>query len=179
MALKQTSDFDQFNEDPAAEFLEREQRDFADLAADGNQFSSSNVSSQYEAFSQVEEKLNEPEKIRRLREEFAERISKKDAEEETKRKEMREQAKKELDEFYKKRAEQIQRQIEENRSNNETLENDLAKSGAPSNSDGKQIDWEKVTTLCEFNPKTNRSQKDLTRYRTVLLQLKQQQNSIK
>ncbi|CAF4218598.1 unnamed protein product, partial [Adineta steineri] len=28
-----------------------------------------------------------------------------------------------------------------------------------------------------FNPKNNRSQKDLTRYRSVLLQLKQQQTA--
>jgi hypothetical protein len=42
---------------------------------------------------------------------------------------------------------------------------------------GKTNDWDKITSLCEFNPKTNRSQKDLTRYRSVLLQLKQQQQT--
>jgi hypothetical protein len=115
--------------------------------------------------------LNEPEKIRKWREEFSARIEKKDTEEEIKRKEMREQAKKELDDFYKQRIEQLERTKGHNRSNNRTLEDDIFKNG---NSNGKINDWDKITSLCEFNPKTNRSQKDLTRYRSVLLQLKQQ-----
>lgn len=138
--------------------------------------------SQYEALSQLNEQMNEPEKTRRWKEEFAARISKKDTDEEVKRKEMREQAKKELDDFYKQRTEQVQRRIEENRLSNQTLENDLALNAVPTNvSNEKSIDWEKITSFCEFNPKNNRSQKDLTRYRSVLLQLKQQQqqNSIK
>jgi len=101
-------------------------------------------------------------------------LKKKDLEEEIKRKEMREQAKKELDDFYKQRTEQLERTKGQNRSNNRTLEDDIFKNG---NSHGKVNDWDKITSLCEFNPKTNRSQKDLTRYRSVLLQLKQQQQS--
>jgi hypothetical protein len=123
--------------------------------------------SQYQALTQ----LNEPEKIRKWREEFSARIEKKDSEEEIKRKDMREQAKKELDDFYKQRLEQLERTKGQNRSNNRTLEDDLFKNGS---SNGKVNDWDKITSLCEFNPKTNRSQKDLTRYRSVLLQLKQQ-----
>jgi hypothetical protein len=119
--------------------------------------------------------MNEPETIRKWREEFSARINKKDVEEETKRKEMREQAKKELDDFYKQRVEQMERSKEQNRVNNRTLEDDLFKNGNTSTSNGKFNDWDKITSLCEFNPKTNRSQKDLTRYRSVLLQLKQQQ----
>jgi len=180
------------DEDPAAEFLEREKRELGDIT--GNEFddpfntqttnnnllvngthtpSNSPVPSSgspYEALSQ----LNEPEKIRKWREEFATRIEKKDLEEEIKRKEMREQAKKELDDFYKQRTEQLERTKGQNRSNNRTLEDDIFKNG---NSHGKVNDWDKITSLCEFNPKTNRSQKDLTRYRSVLLQLKQQQQS--
>lgn len=129
--------------------------------------------SQYQALSQ----LNEPETTRKWREEFSSRISKKDLEEETKRKEMREQAKKELDDFYKQRAEHMERSKEQNRVNNRTLEADLLKNGTASTSNGKTYDWEKITSLCEFNPKNNRSQKDLTRYRSVLLQLKQQQQT--
>lgn len=126
--------------------------------------------SQYQALSQ----LNEPEKIRKWREEFNARIEKKDSEEDVKRKEMREQAKKELDDFYKQRVEQLERTKGQNRSNNRTLEDDIFKNG---NSNGKVNDWDKITSLCEFNPKNNRAQKDLTRYRSVLLQLKQQQTT--
>lgn len=129
--------------------------------------------SQYQALSQ----LNEPETIRKWREEFAERITKKDAEEELKRQEMREQAKKELDEFHKQRAEQMDRACGQNRASNRAFEDDLVNNGSSSSkaSNGKVHDWDKITSLCEFNPKNNRSQKDLTRYRGVLLQLKQQQ----
>jgi hypothetical protein len=87
---------------------------------------------------------------------------------------MREQAKKELDDFYRQRIEQLDRTKGQNRSHNRTLEDDMFNNGNKS-SYGKTNDWDKITSLCEFNPKTNRSQKDLTRYRSVLLQLKQQQ----
>jgi len=75
----------------------------------------------------------------------------------------------------------------QNRLNNRTLEDDLFHSGNNNNNssssnttstaNGKMNDWDKITSLCEFNPKNNRSQKDLTRYRSVLLQLKQQQQT--
>lgn len=121
--------------------------------------------------------MNEPETIQKWREEFSTRITKKDAEEETKRHEMREEAKKELDDFYKQRVEQMERVKGQNRLNNRTLEDELFKNGDNSTSNGKLNDWDKITSLCEFNPKNNRSQKDLTRYRSVLLQLKQQQTT--
>lgn len=132
--------------------------------------------SPYQALSQLDEKMNEPEKIRKWKEEFSARITKKDADEENKRHEMREQAKKELDDFYKQRVEQMDRTRGQNRSNNRTFEDDLLNNGNASSkgSNGKVHDWDKITSLCEFNPKNNRSQKDLTRYRSVLLQLKQQ-----
>jgi hypothetical protein len=132
--------------------------------------------STYQALSE----LNEPEKIRRWKEEFSSRITKKDTDEEIKRKEMREQAKKELDDFYKQRLEQMERRKDENRINNRTLEDELFNNGnSAATSDSKVYDWEKITSLCEFNPKNNRSQKDLTRYRSVLLQLKQQQQTVR
>lgn len=133
--------------------------------------------SQYQVLSQLDEQMNEPEKIRKWREEFSTRIEKKDADEDSKRKEMQEQAKKELDDFYKQRVEHMERTRGQNRSNNHAPEDDLFNDGSKSN--GHVDDWDKITSLCEFNPKTNRSQKDLTRYRSVLLQLKQQHTSAK
>ena len=40
-------------------------------------------------------------------------------------------------------------------------------------------EWERVASLCEFNPKVSRNVKDVGRMRSVILQLKQQssQNS--
>lgn len=34
-------------------------------------------------------------------------------------------------------------------------------------------DWEKITKLCDFNPKTSRNTKDTSRMRSILLQVKQ------
>ncbi|CAF0824703.1 unnamed protein product [Adineta ricciae] len=205
-----SNNFYNFNdEDPAAEFLEREKRELADITGDNdlNSFDDSfdakanhndlitngthspdfngngsqspiptnQNGNQYQALSQ----LNEPETIQKWREEFSMRINKKDTEEETKRHEMREEAKKELDDFYKQRVEQMERVKGQNRLNNRTLEDEIFKNGDNSISNGKLNDWDKITSLCEFNPKNNRSQKDLTRYRSVLLQLKQQQTTAK
>ena len=196
-----SENFYQINdEDPAAEFLARERQELGDITTDGKSYvdlislfndycfdlfigsigavSQTVPESQYQALSKLDEQMNEPEKIRKWRDEFASRISKKDADEEQKRKEMREQAKKELDDFYKQRQEQMQRRVEENRVSNQILEKELLSNATPSTySNGKTSDWDKITSLCEFNPKNNRSQKDLTRYRSVLLQLKQQQNN--
>jgi len=186
-------------EDPAAEFLERERRELGDITGNDDvnsfddPFNSQSIdhntllvngahspagsnspipsnASQYQALSQ----LNEPETIRKWREEFSARIEKKDSEEEIKRKDMREQAKKELDDFHKQRLEQLERTKGQNRSKNHPMEDELFKNGT---SNGKVNDWDKITSLCEFNPKNNRSQKDLTRYRSILLQLKQQQQT--
>ncbi|CAF1154690.1 unnamed protein product [Rotaria sordida] len=202
-----TNNFYNFNdEDPAAEFLQREKQELGDITGNddmnsfdspfntnanhltnGEHSSSINIGShnsemssdtnvsQYEALSQ----LNEPEKIQKWKEEFSTRINKKDVEEETKCKEMREQAKKELDDFYKQRIEQMERIKGQNRLNNRTLEDDIFNNDDNSlkTSNGKFNDWDKITSLCEFNPKNNRSQKDLTRYRSILLQLKQQQQT--
>ncbi|CAF1044476.1 unnamed protein product [Rotaria magnacalcarata] len=204
-----TNNFYNFNEeDPAAEFLEREKRELGDITgnSDINSFEdpfnsnanqltngahslttnlggtnsptlSNRNASPYEGLSQYHEQINEPEKIQKWREEFAVRITKKDTEEEVKCKDMREQAKKELDDFHKQRVEQMDRTKGQNRVNNRTLEDDLSNNANNSvaTSNEKLTDWDKITSLCEFNPKNNRSQKDLTRYRSVLLQLKQQQ----
>ena len=142
-----------------------------------NPSNQSTSGSQYQVLSHLDEQMNEPEKIRKWREEFSTRIEKKDADEDSKRKEMLDQAKKELDDFYKQRVEHMERTRGQNRTNNRAPEDDLFNDGSKSN--GQVHDWDKITSLCEFNPKTNRSQKDLTRYRSVLLQLKQQHTSAK
>lgn len=34
-------------------------------------------------------------------------------------------------------------------------------------------EWEKICRLCEFNPKNSKNMKDISRFRSILLQLKQ------
>ncbi|CAF1131804.1 unnamed protein product [Didymodactylos carnosus] len=237
--MSYNDNFNAFEEDPAAEFLEREKRELGDLTADNDinetyspfmdnvtEVGGSNTTEEtnagfgrnslltngshspmggsvsplshtsarsetpstsmmsghgnYSVLSQLDEQQNEPEKIKKWREEFQQRIVKKDADEETKKKEMKEQAKKELDDWYKNRLEQMERVKNQNRMNNRTMEDELFHSGnessstmANGNNDKRINDWDKITSLCEFNPKNIRSQKDLTRYRSLLLQLKQ------
>lgn len=108
----------------------------------------------------------EPEKLRVWREEQKEMIERKDAEEAEKMAEWRELAKKELDDWYKHCAEQLEKTKKNNREGEAEFikERDDTLPGH---------EWERICRVCEFNPKGNRSQRDVSRMRSILLQLKQ------
>ena len=119
----------QNQEDPAAEFLAREQAelekienndDFLGLNGPSTNnespFSVNEVSKEsvqeaapdaYAAVFKADKLAQEPEKIKRWREEQKLRITTKDAEEERLKKDWRDVAKKELDEWFKQRKEQL------------------------------------------------------------------------
>lgn len=61
----------------------------------------------YSAISSADRFSQEPEKIKKWRDEQKQRLTQKDAEEEQKKKEWKETAKKELEDWYKNRAEQL------------------------------------------------------------------------
>lgn len=63
----------------------------------------------YSAIQQADKFSQEPEKIKKWRDEQRERLSKKDAEEDQKKKEWRELAKKEIEDWYKNRQEQLEK----------------------------------------------------------------------
>ena len=69
----------------------------------------------YSAISFADKLTQEPEKIKKWREEQKKRIETKDAEEEVKKKEWREAAKKELDDWYRNRQEQLAKTRENNK----------------------------------------------------------------
>jgi len=187
------SEFDAFESaptgevDPAADFLAREQSELAGLEDDNFTESesqpiesqslggievqpeapqSNGPSSVYEAISAQDTIRAEPEKIKVWREEQKARLEAKDKEEETKKQELKEIAKKELDDWYKHYDEQLQKSKENNRAAEEAFvsERDEKVTGQA---------WEKVTRLCEFNPKNSKTSKDVSRFRGILLQLKQ------
>lgn len=108
----------------------------------------------------------EPEKIRKWREEQKARLEEKDAEEEKKKEEWREVAKKELEEWYKHHAEAINKTKTTNRNAEKQFvaEADEVEPGT---------EWERIAKLCEFNPKSSRTSKDVSRMRSIILQLKQ------
>lgn len=108
----------------------------------------------------------EPEKIRKWREEQKARLEEKDAEEETKKDEWREAARKELEEWYKHHAEAISKTKTTNRNAEKQFvaEADEVEPGT---------EWERIAKLCDFNPKSSRTSKDVSRMRSIILQLKQ------
>ncbi|XP_043268406.1 clathrin light chain isoform X2 [Venturia canescens] len=115
------------------------------------------------AVTQVRE---EPEKIRKWREEQMTRLEQKDAEEEKKKEEWREAAKKELEEWYKHHAETTSKTKATNRNAEKQFvaEADEVEPGT---------EWERIAKLCDFNPKSSRTSKDVSRMRSIILQLKQ------
>lgn len=127
---------------------------------------SNGPSSVYEAISMHDTMRAEPEKIKIWREEQNARIEKKDSEEEKKKQELREIAKKELDDWYKHHNEQLEKTKENNRAAEDAFTKDRDEKVA-----GQA--WEKITKLCEFNPKNSKTTKDVSRFRGILLQLKQ------
>jgi len=109
----------------------------------------------------------EPAKIQKWRELQKERLEKKDQHEENEKKKLREQAKRDLDEWYKNRNEHLEKTMKRNRA----LEQDQANE-RDSTQPGQE--WDRVTRLCDFNSKSGRGTKDLSRLRGILLQMKNQ-----
>ncbi|VEN46773.1 unnamed protein product [Callosobruchus maculatus] len=187
-----------FDEDPAAEFLAREQDELAGLEDEvkpaavvvptlngddpTNSASSFEMVENNEEFSR--EKVNttpsppkqenrvEPEKIRKWREEQAKRLEEKDKEEEKKKQELREIAKKELEDWYKNHEETIAKTKAANRNAEKQFvaEDDDLEPGT---------EWERIAKLCDFNPKAKQGSKDVSRMRSIILQMKQNPVPIK
>jgi len=190
-----TDDFGQNDIDPAAEFLAREQDQLAGLEDDipttisepivitapqetvqqddspavyDNEIASELVNGVDKSGhkSMTPPPKIEPEKIRLWREQQATRLEEKDAAEETKKLELRDQAKKELEEWYKHHNELISKNKAANRNAEKELvaEADVVEPGT---------EWERIARLCDFNPKASKHSKDVSRMRSIILQLKQ------
>merc|ERR1711976_526556 len=120
----------------------------------------------YSAISQADKQRQEPEKIRLWREEQKKMLEEKDVESEKRKAEWREVAKKELEEWYKHRAEQFEKTKVNNREHEAAIIQERDES-IPGH------EWERICRLCEFNPKHSGNKKDVSRQRSILLQLKQ------
>ncbi|XP_057333177.1 clathrin light chain isoform X1 [Microplitis mediator] len=112
----------------------------------------------------------EPEKIKKWREEQAARLEEKDAEEEKKKEEWKIAAKKELEEWYKHHAETTSKTKATNRGNAKNAEKQFV---AEAGEVEPGTEWERIAKLCDFNPKSSRISKDVSRMRSIILQLKQ------
>ncbi|KAM9356647.1 clathrin light chain B isoform 2-T2 [Symphorus nematophorus] len=133
----------------------------------GDMFQESNgPTDNYAAIAQVDIQRQEPESLRKWREEQKTRLEALDSASKAAEAEWREKAKKELEDWHVHQSEQM----EKNKANNRASEEAFL---AESDGDSPGSEWERVARLCDFNPKTNKQAKDVSRMRSVLISLKQ------
>jgi len=176
-------------EDPAADFLAREQSELAGiedpppapvLAEDPVENAEPEVADAILAEPIVEAPVVappvervvtplpriEPEAIRLWREEHQQRLVEKDKEEETAKEALREKAKQELVDWYRQHDEQLAKTRHANRCAEKEL---VAETERPE----PGTEWERIARLCDFNPKTTRGSRDVSRMRSIILHVKQ------
>ncbi|XP_063347215.1 clathrin light chain B isoform X2 [Pelmatolapia mariae] len=184
-------------EDPAAAFLAQQENEIAGIENDGDAFGtlegagaqqpqtdnydgfeepatlngdlfqeSNGPTDSYAAIAQVDIQRQEPESLRKWREEQKARLEALDSASKAAEEEWRVKAKKELEDWHVHQNEQMEKNKTNNRASEEAF---LAETD--SNSPGSE--WERVARLCDFNPKTNKQAKDVSRMRSVLISLKQ------
>ncbi|XP_062249872.1 clathrin light chain B isoform X2 [Platichthys flesus] len=140
----------------------------------GDMFQESNgPTDSYAAIAQVDIQRQEPESLRKWREEQKTRLEVLDSASKAAEAEWREKAKKELEDWHVHQNDQM----EKNKANNRLCPS-LARASeeaflAESDGDSPGSEWERVARLCDFNPKTNKQAKDVSRMRSVLITLKQ------
>ncbi|XP_023339931.1 clathrin light chain [Eurytemora carolleeae] len=169
-------------EDPAAEFLSREQQQLGEIDQElGAAFSTSTIAvygsrpastEQAETVSPVQSKpvKQEPAVLREWREQQMIRLKTKDEEEENDREELKQQAAKELEDWYKVHQETLEKTRAANREARLSIDRSYI-STIETLEPGTE--WERVSTLCDFNQKTSKNIKDVSRMRSIILQLKQ------
>ncbi|XP_001506919.2 clathrin light chain A isoform X3 [Ornithorhynchus anatinus] len=118
------------------------------------------------ALSQLHRVRSEPESIRKWREEQMERLEILDANSRKQEMEWKEKAIKELEEWYARQNEQLQKTKVNNRAAEEAFVNDMEETSPGT-------EWERLARLCDFNPKSSKQAKDVSRMRSVLISLKQ------
>ncbi|XP_024138813.1 clathrin light chain B isoform X2 [Oryzias melastigma] len=161
--------------------------DFEDEPAtvNGDIFEESNgPTDSYAAIAQVDIQRQEPESLRKWREEQKARLEVLDSASKAAEVEWREKAKKELEDWHLHQNEQM----EKNKANNRIADKAFYKQPnsdviglvaseeaflAETDGDTPGSEWERVARLCDFNPKTNKQAKDVSRMRSVLISLKQ------
>uniref|UniRef100_A0A4X2JZ67 Clathrin light chain n=1 Tax=Vombatus ursinus TaxID=29139 RepID=A0A4X2JZ67_VOMUR len=120
----------------------------------GDMFQEANgPSDSYAAVAQADRLSQEPESIRKWREEQKKRLQELDAASKVTEQEWREKAKRDLEEWNVRQNEQVEKNKISNRASEEAFLKE-SKEEAPG------TEWEKVAQLCDFNPKSSRQCKD-------------------
>ncbi|XP_022537441.1 clathrin light chain A isoform X2 [Astyanax mexicanus] len=153
-------------------------------ALNGDLHESNGPSDAYAAISSADRLQAEPESLRKWREEQSDRLEELDANSRQQETEWKEKAKVELEEWHARQDEQLAK----TKVNNRVLDEDFYKqpfahligyvaaeeamvSELDENNPGTE--WERVARLCDFNPKSSKQAKDVSRMRSVLISLKQ------
>ncbi|KAM4051458.1 clathrin light chain A isoform 2-T2 [Anomaloglossus baeobatrachus] len=157
----------------------------ADGVLNGDFYQESNgPTDSYAAISHADRLQAEPESIRKWREEQRSRLEVLDANSKKQESEWKEKASKELDEWYARQDELLLKTKANNRVADEAFYKqpfaDVIGYVAAEEafvSDAEETcpgtDWERVARLCDFNPKSSKQAKDVSRMRSVLISLKQ------
>ncbi|XP_053187903.1 clathrin light chain A [Scomber japonicus] len=178
-------------EDPAAAFLAQQESEIAgiendegfsildggevpsslgdttDGAVNGELHEESNgPSDAYAAISSADRLQAEPESLRKWREEQRERLDLLDDNSRKQETEWKTKAKVELEEWHARQDEQLEKTKANNRAAEEAMVSEMDE-----NNPGTE--WERVARLCDFNPKSSKQSKDVSRMRSVLISLKQ------
>nr|XP_006199018.1 clathrin light chain B isoform X2 [Vicugna pacos] len=138
----------------------------------------------YAAIAQADRLTQEPESIRKWREEQRKRLQELDAASKVMEQEWREKAKKDLEEWNQRQSEQVEKNKINNRIADKAFYQQpdahiigyVASEEAfvkESKEETPGTEWEKVAQLCDFNPKSSKQCKDVSRLRSVLMSLKQ------
>ncbi|KAM4709200.1 clathrin light chain A isoform 3-T3 [Discoglossus pictus] len=120
----------------------------------------------YAAISNADRLQAEPESIRKWREEQRSRLEMLDANSVKQESEWKDKASKELEEWYARQDELLQKTKANNRAAEEAFVSDVEETSPGT-------EWERVARLCDFNPKSSKQAKDVSRMRSILISLKQ------
>ncbi|XP_051834947.1 clathrin light chain B isoform X1 [Antechinus flavipes] len=151
----------------------------------GDMFQEANGPSDgYAAVAQADRLSQEPESIRKWREEQKKRLQELDAASKVTEQEWREKAKRDLEEWNVRQNEQVEKNKVSNRIADKAFYQQpdadiigyVASEEAFLKESKEEVpgtEWEKVAQLCDFNPKSSRQCKDVSRMRSMLISLKQ------
>uniref|UniRef100_UPI00358E5A9D clathrin light chain A-like isoform X3 n=1 Tax=Myxine glutinosa TaxID=7769 RepID=UPI00358E5A9D len=179
-------------EDPAADFLAQQESEIAGIESDGysildtgempsdmQDFSgpigelngdiykeANGPSDGFAAVAQADKLSAEPESLRRWREDQTERLEEMDVTSRKLEGEWREKARHELEEWYVRQSEQLEKTRKNNRAAEEAFVQDR-------DEESPGTEWERVARLCDFNPKSTKQSKDVSRMRSIIISLKQ------
>ncbi|XP_041048745.1 clathrin light chain A-like isoform X2 [Carcharodon carcharias] len=132
----------------------------------------------YSTSSQADQLHQEPDSIRKWREEQIKHLAELDANSREAELEWKEKAKKELEDWYIQQAEHLEEMKTNNSTNIKQHCYNLQQAAEVSDvNEGQEVvagsEWEHVLHLCDLNSKTSKVSKDVSRMRSVLVSLSQ------